>query len=285
MITVALALKYLAKGWSVVPVHTITQTGRCTCGNERCTSPGKHPRIDWKEYTRRLPTRKEISGWFEDEFYGSNIGMVTGSVSDTLVVDLDVRCGAEILRAKLKLPRRTLTARTGGRGTHLFYRMDGYEVQSRIRAFPSVDIKAENAFVVLPPSKHKSGNIYRWISLFAPASIDLSTLMPKQTERTYSDADWYVDLLEGVEEGIRHNTAVRLVGRYLALGLSIRETEMLMATWNESNAPPLSDYELGTIIKYLYDNYTIGKKEVAEAARKLREENHDGKCVDTEGSR
>lgn len=37
------ALLYARNGWGVFPVHAVVQA-RCTCGYERCSSAGKHPR-------------------------------------------------------------------------------------------------------------------------------------------------------------------------------------------------------------------------------------------------
>ena len=127
----------------------------------------------------RLPTRKEVKAWFGDEFYGSNIGMVTGLVSNTLVVDIDDTDAVYDIIDELSLPTKTLVAQTGGGGIHLFYKLNGLVVPSRIRAFPGVDIKAERGFVVLPPSIHKSGNRYRWICLAGRATANFSALESK----------------------------------------------------------------------------------------------------------
>lgn len=247
-----IALKYLKLGWSVIPVHALVK-GHCTCGRAQCSTPGKHPRVRWTDYATRLPTRRELRAWFDEDTGGSNIGLVTGNVSNLIVVDCDGPDGAKTARKALHLPRGTLVAQTGGGGLHYFYRPNGLVIPSRIALFPGVDIKAERGFVVIPPSKHKSGRKYRWIRRKRPVACDLSVLTREREDGDSYDNEggWYKELLEGVEEGSRSNAASKLAGRYFGLGLSAKEVFMLMSTWNELNRPPLHHRELVTTVKFL----------------------------------
>lgn len=61
--------------------------------------------------------------------------------------------------------------------------------------------------------------------------------------------DWEDELWEGVPEGSRHCSAVRLIGRYYGRGISIIAVSHLIRAWNESNLPPLPDSELESIIQ------------------------------------
>ncbi len=244
-----IALKYLALGWSVIPVHTIVK-GHCTCGDEECPTPGKHPRVRWTDYTSRLPTKRELRAWFDDDPKGSNIGLVTGLISNLVVVDCDGESGARTARKALRLPRQTLVARTGGGGLHYFYKANGLQVPSRIAMLPEVDIKAERGFVVIPPSRHKSGRKYKWLRRMEPVACDLSPLLREEGEALVNESGWYTELLQGVEEGARGHAASKLTGRYFGLGLSTTEVFMLMSAWNDLNSPPLPRKELVTTVKY-----------------------------------
>ena len=42
------ALNYAGHGYRVFPVYAATKDG-CSCGDSDCTSPGKHPRVSWKD--------------------------------------------------------------------------------------------------------------------------------------------------------------------------------------------------------------------------------------------
>lgn len=241
------ALDYATLGWAVLPVHTVIR-GECTCGRSECSTPGKHPRVSWREFSEIPPTIAQVRTWFGDEFYGSNLGTVTGSASGLVVVDCD---GPEGIKSAdtLNLPIFTLTARTGGGGLHRFYRLEGSEVPSRRGALHKVDIKSELGFVVLPPSLHVSGRRYRWRYWVRPVPCDLSTLAVSEGSALEGGSTWYHELLDGVPEGSRSLAAARLAGRYLNLGLSSEETYLILVTWNARNDPPLPRSDLKATVR------------------------------------
>lgn len=246
------ALKLLRRGWSVIPVHIPVNGGQCTCGNEMCSWPGKHPRVRWREFTERRPSEEEVREWFDDEFYGSNLGVVTGRVSNLVVIDVD---GSLNLFKRLELPK-TLTSRTGGGGYHFFYDLAGSSASSGIGVTPGIDVKADGGFVVLPPSIHLSGRNYRWTRRMKPTVISPSEL-PKRVSTQSHNGEWVSDILTGVSEGDRSISAARLAGRYAQLGLSIDETVMLLVTWNSQNIPPMPWRELGATISSVYKRHKL----------------------------
>jgi hypothetical protein len=280
-----LALKYLSYGWSVVPVHIplfvdnvqhdwdFTEV-KCSCGRDECSYPGKHPRVNWQQYSTRLPTEDEVVDWFERTYFGSNIGMVTGSVSGVVVVDVD---GDPREYEKLNLPP-TLTSRTGGGGHHYLYacsvpiRSLGQKTPKRRGFAPGIDLKAEGGFIVLPPSLHESGDTYEWTSKMPPATLDPKSL-PVTTEGTsnhLAERTWFLDLLAGVEEGGRSDAAAKLAGRYAYLGLSEPETYLLMMAWNTFNTPPMHESEMSRTIRSVYQRHRNSKKEVETISDMMR---------------
>src|SRR4051812_23204922 len=85
----AAALKYVRRGWKVIALHSIDANGCCTCGRTSCTDAGKHPRA-----RRGLKEATGEEGVVHDLFGRgaplSNIGVVTGEISDITVLDIDV---------------------------------------------------------------------------------------------------------------------------------------------------------------------------------------------------
>lgn len=236
---------YLGMGWCVYPAHHVDfSTGACSCGNLKCPCPGKHPIGRWTEYQNRLPTKREVQLWFSS--LECNIGMVTGSISRIVVVDIDGEEGLEVADTLDLAP--TLSARTGGGGTHLFYATDE-PVEGRIRAFEGIDIRGDRGYVVLPPSLHKSGNHYAWNEVQALAPFDAKLF--KRPEGRKSQ-DWGDGILEGVSQGVRSVSAARLAGRYFSLGLSLGEVWTLMTAWNERNFPPLETAELERTVTWVH---------------------------------
>ena len=246
------ALIYLSMGWCVYPAHYVDENDLCSCGRSDCPTPGKHPVGRWTEFQERLPTRDEVNVWFGS--MRCNIGTVTGQVSGLVVVDVDGAEGVKSVR-DLKL-ERTLMSRTGSGGRHLFYASHN-PVPSKVRIMDGVDIRAEGAYVILPPSGHLSGRHYEWLE-----PRGLTIFDPKPFEKHYSSSspftngsNWYNDLLVGVHEGSRSVSAARLAGRYSGLGLSPSETWVLMYDWNLRNIPPLNENELLRTVKAIRRKY------------------------------
>jgi hypothetical protein len=158
------ALLLAARGWSVVPIHNVT-AGRCSCRRSQCPSAGKHPRVRWERWTTRAARPTEIEAWW-DRWPDANVGVITGWVSALVVVDIDPRHGGDTALAALEAEEEalplTVTSVTGGGGRHFYFAHPTHLVPSRPLA-AGIDLKAEGGPVVAPPSRHASGDTYRWL--------------------------------------------------------------------------------------------------------------------------
>lgn len=129
--------------WSVIPLR----------------QRDKRPAIgSWGEYQRHCPSRELVNGWATRGF---NVGIVTGRVSELLVLDLDSH-GALMEAERLGLPD-TVVASTA-KGRHCYFHHPGGKVKNRAGLFPGADIRADGGFVVGPGSIHPSGKPYEWIA-------------------------------------------------------------------------------------------------------------------------
>jgi hypothetical protein len=84
------------------------------------------------------------------------------------VLDVDPRSGGEeqlvaLQRQEGPLPP-TLTARTGGNGLHMWYRVPLAPEEIRSLLAPGIDIKSHKGYLVVPPSSHQSGGEYVWVN-------------------------------------------------------------------------------------------------------------------------
>ena len=148
------ALAYAALGFQVAPLWP---KGKLPMQNLRNTEPSSDP--------------GQIRQWWE-LCPTANIGLPTDNRYNSLVVlDLDVEQGidgAEMLNKLcaergLVLPD-TAVARSGSGGYHVYYRNPGkLPIPSKKDLFPGVDVRAEGAHIVAPPSVHSSGAVYRWV--------------------------------------------------------------------------------------------------------------------------
>ena len=83
--TQAAALAYVERGWAAMPME----------------ARGKRPVVAWQELQSRLPTVAEVKGWFARP-RAVNVGIVTGAVSNLVVVDVDPRHGGAASLAALE---------------------------------------------------------------------------------------------------------------------------------------------------------------------------------------
>jgi hypothetical protein len=254
------ALRYAQLGLSVVPLHTATR-GKCSCGNSKCDSPGKHPRIKWRGQSSSAYDEGELRAIWR-KWPTANIGIVTGSISDLIVIDIDGEQGVAALKeVGLDLDEVFAPAvETGRGGLHIYCRYPtdaAYKILTKPGVLPSVDIRADGGVIVAPPSVHYSGNVYRWVEGMSLEDIelpeiDLSWAVTSSNNGhvkiTPSGEQWFEHVLKGVGEGERNDSATRLAGRYLGMGMTASETLMLLENWNQGNDPPLPHRELEVIV-------------------------------------
>jgi hypothetical protein len=156
-----LALDYAAAGALVLPLHTPTSDGRCSCRGRGCEHPGKHPRtLNGKDDATNDPD--SVRRWW-DMWPEANIGVRPHP--GHVVVDIDPRSGGtEQIRAMQdrhgRLPESRAAA-TGGGGWHYWTCHPGQVVG---KLAPGVDVKSNAGYVVAPPSLHVSGHRYEWIN-------------------------------------------------------------------------------------------------------------------------
>lgn len=169
------ALEY-ARHWSVIPLHTPGTVG-CSCGDDRCRSAGKHPRIRWETAMSQPASPEQVAAWWR-RWPEANVGVVTGMVSGVAVVDVDPRhrgdSGLRGLETRWGLLPVTGEVRTGGGGTHLWFRID-HEISSGLLT-EGVELKSEGGTVVVPPSLHMSGARYAWRPGTSPDELPLAPL-------------------------------------------------------------------------------------------------------------
>lgn len=221
------ALRYVQAGFSVVPLG------------------GKKPLIEWKEFQTRRATPEEIKTWCELENI-TGIGIVTGRISNLVV--LDVEKDGDISGREIP---PTVSVESGGGGKHFYFK---YPSNMSIRSLGHQglglkgDLRSDGGQVVAPPSLHPSGNRYKWIldlendiAELPKWLIDLGTEASSEKK-----ADWST-LIKGVQQGGRHDSATRVIGKLLA-HLPQKDWDAIVwplaQAWNEQNKPPLEEKEL-----------------------------------------
>ena len=151
-------------GLYIFAVHSTTEDKACTCRKGiKCSQIGKHPYLN----TSWLKAATSDLDKFQKTIKGKNINyaIATGRRSPItgkylIVVDVDTP-EHEILRI---LPK-TFSYKTGSsQGYHYWYWSPVPIRNSASKIFKKVDIRGSNGYVIIPPSKHKSGNSYEMLS-------------------------------------------------------------------------------------------------------------------------
>ena len=260
-------------GFSVIPGHSVNDLGFCSCRNDECSSPGKHPRIAWAAYQDRKPTTTEVKQWFT-RWPDSSPLIITGAVSGIIVVDIDPRHGGnesffdnrQIFGSESD---KTPISLTGGGGQHLFFKHPGYEIPNAAGVFPGIDFRGDHGYVVGPGSTHISGRTYEWDTSAHPEDMDFQPLPPLLEEALRSQVRYGAGLdaqgqpivrdrididgiIEGritVAEGERNETMLRLIGSLV--GPESVESQVLdsaLKVNDRSFEPPLDEREVSRIV-------------------------------------
>lgn len=130
----------------------------------------KKPCVDWKVYQTRFPTDEEATKWMHD-YPNMSIAIVTGRISNLIVVDLDRPDGVdesddtwiEKIKSQVDLPH-TFTVKSWGGGLHLYYIYSWiHEIRNSAGILDYVDIRGEGWCTISPGSLHESWNTYEVI--------------------------------------------------------------------------------------------------------------------------
>jgi len=216
----------------------------------------KEPVIKWSEFESRKATEEELKQWFSKE--DANVGIVCGSVSGNLAV-LDFESREAFIQFFEKTPEEmadsTLVVKTA-RGYHLYLKTDKPISSFKIPEL-QLDVKAEGSYVVAPPSIHPSGSRYEFIGdpwkLEHILSVDdlEDWIWDRAAELgvfrygSEEDPPCIRLLLNGVNEGMRNESAIRLASYWLQFRkLEPREVFNRLLEWNSRNSPPMNEKEL-----------------------------------------
>lgn len=241
---------YNEKQWSVIPI-TYPSNGY---------NDGKRPSVKtWMPYITRRANSYEQQLWFSNSTRLTNIGIVTGEISNLAILDMDDEESYRLLIDKWPRMSDTYTVKTG-KGYHVYFipdkhlRTTTFQLNGRTH-----HLKQNASYVVAPPSKHISGRNYEVYKHAELASWPIDKLREavefiggifSGTEREDRPVNWASDLCKTVITGQRNTLAAQLCGLLIRKFPYDEGLVMgLMNAWNKTYCePPLSDYEVETLV-------------------------------------
>ena len=170
--------QYIAMGWKILPCHWVLPDLTCSCqfGDAECKSKGKHP-LTMSGFKDSSSEEWQLESW-RRAYPSSNWAIQTGHVLNLIVIDLDTKKdengvviedgfrGFSDLEAKHGSVPRTLRARTGSGGMHVFFKLpEGHTAPTpnSVRKLQhGVDVRGDGGYIIVAPSNHTKG-IYEWV--------------------------------------------------------------------------------------------------------------------------
>jgi putative DNA primase/helicase len=261
------AARYAAAGLAIFPAFTI-DGGRCSCGDARCASPGKHPIPSLVPHgvLDALADEGAVAQWWA-VYADANIGIATGDASGIVVVDVDppgLATFGNLERLHGEVPP-TWAAETGSGGLHLYYRMPPLDVRNSAGAVgPGIDVRGNGGYVIAPPSRHLTGRRYRWQDAWHPRRLPLAAVPDWLLKKMLPPgaARQAPPLPAVLREGTRNSWLASAAGTMRRRGFCDAAVLAALKVENATRCrPPLGDDEVARIAR------SIGRYDPAEGFR------------------
>lgn len=264
----AFILDYVARyGWEVFPCHSVKRNGAgawvCTCNaGASCSSPGKHP-LTARGLAEASSDPATIRAWAA-RWPRANWARRPGP--NEFVVDIDVKSdkdGRPWLAAHRELIPPTLTARRGD-GLHFHLQAPAGTPIKNVAGeiAPGVDVRSHAGYIMLPPSRHISGDLYEWVPSAGPdatapalapwALLLLVAKLPKpdppgpavqvgspqapRSEEAPADREWLLRKYTAAASGRRHLAGLDLACQLRDNRFSEWEAESIMREYHSAVA-------------------------------------------------
>jgi RecA-family ATPase len=266
----------------VIPMKEVTEDGE----------PTKKPMVTWTPYQSRMPTEVETLSWFTPPYAGiPNWAIKDGSPREPwglaivlqhnlFSVDLDSEEVYQYLKQRGAYPPGACIFKTR-KGYHVIMRasdMVPYTIREGMDEliainplFKDLGIGGDNNHLSIMPDTPDR----EWVQLYnEPTALEYepwlekhlgwSKRMVRDTPRLtdYVDmGDWWTKALEGVSEGERDNTCIRLAAHYREKGLSQRDTVAILSDWAERCQPPFPRKDVEKCVRSAYGYDKSAQKE------------------------
>lgn len=178
---------------------------------------GKTPLVPWKVYQTRRANEEEIKNWWT-KWPEADIGCVTGSITDRLILDIDGAEGIKSISGMVIPPTKSVRTK---RGIQYHFRNVSEVTKTTIAGLmPQVDVRGEGGYVKLPPSLFSDGSgRYEWVGDTTEVAecpqwlIDLLTKREVKSEVISKSQGWIAEVLNNLTDGSKHQQIVSILGR------------------------------------------------------------------------
>lgn len=236
------ALTYLQKfSFSVIPIK-----------------PDKKPFIKWEPFQKRKATQEELGEWWL-RWPRASIGLVTGSISDLCVIDVDEPNEGMKALSEYLTTSQIPTATTPRGGYHLYFKAPEKPISNNARVLPGCDFRGEGGYIIAPPSKNGTGKGYEWLSNLSLIEVERPPLPRGYIEFIRSSAmvrKFETGPTPGAklfQEGNRDNSLFHVANCLVKGGMPeneiIQVLENLIISWGENPDPKWMNEKVQSALK------------------------------------
>lgn len=235
------ALEYAKKGFSVIPI-----------GQDKVSL------IKWEPYQKKRASEEEIRIWFK-KFPSANVGIVTGEISNLLVVDCDTPISIQQIQDAIPESLIVPCEATPRGGMHFFFsHTEGFV--NRARVAEGIDVRTEGGYCVVAPSVNGTGKSWKWfLSLLdadPPYIINSITslfnsysLYSKSQNGLVTNVNKVTQVTDYFTEGKRNDTLFHIASCLIKGGAEQDFLDITMTLLGNNCDPPLPEKEIKTIIQ------------------------------------
>ncbi|ETX03766.1 MAG: hypothetical protein ETSY1_46195 (plasmid) [Candidatus Entotheonella factor] len=199
-----------------------------------------------------------IEQWAED-YPTANVGIIPGPASGIIVMDCDLRRGADASLQQLKQEHGELPLTWSvltPNGWHFYFKHPGGDLRSYNSFAPGIEIKSAGSNIVGPGSLHPNGLAYRWQPACSPDEVALAEAPQWLLERLRRKGKWTAQgaMCPVIDQ-------VNILGAPLVLGEGTGQAESL------KGADVLSLFSQESTIKKILPLLGLGEVEIGEKFR------------------
>jgi hypothetical protein len=117
--------------------------------------------VKWEHYNTSYPSEEDVRMWFTKRFNHEFIALVTGKISNIMVVDLDSQEAYDKIQDFLPEGLITPIAKTK-RGYHIYFEYR-HGLVTKPDYMKDVDVRTDGGCIIAPPSANGDGVEYKWL--------------------------------------------------------------------------------------------------------------------------
>ncbi len=115
----------------------------------------------WMPNQKERASKDQFSKWWST-WPDAMIGLVTGEISNIIVIDVDSKDGLDALSEFLPETLVCPIARTPSGGWHYYFKYRP-GLSNGVKVLSDCDIRTDGGYVIAPPSINNKGKAYVWL--------------------------------------------------------------------------------------------------------------------------